>query len=453
MKSSMIKPVRIEAGLGNPPVEYTNNDPESANFLIKHGLHFNAQKPHGFIEKIKEIVETQQRNDDRAVYGKGLYRLREEFQHLGVDDYQRSKLTPLQSKKKLASYLNVGMEEKKDVTAELVNAIQNVETTSVSDFETAVRSANILNVPPSIIDGMILKATNLLCTPGNVIPKPGATDESYIVAGTANKVHSVKPGKGGSWTCDRACINSSTKICEHTLAVAQTTGRLNEFLTWFGRTRKRPNMMGMVEQGGPKSAGKKPSSRKRSNVKSPPVNEYVDIFHRDGHEPNETVSQLQNRSQSSLPSMAVFSAPWEPSVIPRTTSNAHIYSNASSSMPPSSSSFRFEIPSHTNSCYASPCSFQAASPTSTSTRPRPYHSVAHQQPPVAAPLRHANTSHFAAPSDSRVCGISQSSSSAPDLHHSTPSHLLSGVLGLNACNTFNLKWVSGTSSSEASPTV
>ena len=99
-------------------------------------------------------METQQRNEDRAVYGKGQYRLREEFQHLGVDDYQRSKLTPLQSRKKLASYLNAGMEEKKDVTAELVNAIQNVETTSVSDFETAVRSANILNVPPSIIDGM-----------------------------------------------------------------------------------------------------------------------------------------------------------------------------------------------------------------------------------------------------------------------------------------------------------
>ena len=266
MKSSMIKPVRIEAGLGHPPMEYTNNDPESANFLIKHGLHFNAQKPHEFIEKIKEIVETQQRNEDRAVYGKGQYRLREEFRHLGVDDYQRSKLTPLQLKKKLASYLNAGMEEKKDVTAEPVNENQNVETRSLSDFEAAVRSANILNVPPSIIDGMILKATNLLGTPGNVIPKPGATDESYIVAGTANKVHSVKPGKGGSWTCDRACINSSTKICEHILAVAQTTGRLNEFLTWFGRTRKRPNMMGMVEQGGPKSAGKKPSNMSTSSI-------------------------------------------------------------------------------------------------------------------------------------------------------------------------------------------
>ena len=61
MKDSMLKPVRIEAGLGDPPPEYTNNDPESANFLIKHGLHISACKPYEFVEKIKNIIETQQR--------------------------------------------------------------------------------------------------------------------------------------------------------------------------------------------------------------------------------------------------------------------------------------------------------------------------------------------------------------------------------------------------------
>ena len=68
---------------------------------------------------------------------------------------------------------------------------QLTKSTTTSDFETAVQSANILNVLPSIIDGMISKASNLLSTAGNVIPKPGATDGSYTVAGTANKVHSV----------------------------------------------------------------------------------------------------------------------------------------------------------------------------------------------------------------------------------------------------------------------
>ncbi|KAJ7370712.1 hypothetical protein OS493_030464 [Desmophyllum pertusum] len=71
MKESMLKGVRIEAGLGDPPSEYVNNDPEAANFMIKHGLHFDAKKPHHFIQEIKHIVEAQHRNEDRAVFGEG----------------------------------------------------------------------------------------------------------------------------------------------------------------------------------------------------------------------------------------------------------------------------------------------------------------------------------------------------------------------------------------------
>lgn len=289
MKTSMLKPVRIEAGLGNPPQEYTNNDPESANFLIKHGLQFNAQKPHEFIDKIKEMVETQQRNEERAVFGMGPYRLRKEFQHLGVSDQQRTQLTAVQTKKKVASYLSAGMNEMKDaLSCDLV--IVDEETRISSNFERVVRNANIINVPPPILDGMIRKANNLLSSPQNVVPTPGASDGSYIVAGSSNKFHLVKPGKGGSWTCDATCVNRSTKICEHILAATQENGSLQQFLTWFGRSRKRPNFLGMVEQGGPKNAGKKPSSRKRSNAKSKPVEEYADIFERETYEANSYVS-------------------------------------------------------------------------------------------------------------------------------------------------------------------
>ena len=72
----MIKSVRIEARLGDPPPECTNNDPELVNFLIKHRLHFSACKPYEFVEKIKNIIETQQRNEERAVFGMGPYQVR-----------------------------------------------------------------------------------------------------------------------------------------------------------------------------------------------------------------------------------------------------------------------------------------------------------------------------------------------------------------------------------------
>ena len=59
-------------------------------------------------------------------------------------------------------------------------------------------------------------------------PKPGATDGSFIVAGYGNTIHVVTPGKGGSLKCDRACVNFSTSVCEHVLAVAQVRGTFKE---------------------------------------------------------------------------------------------------------------------------------------------------------------------------------------------------------------------------------
>ena len=59
MKSSMSRPVRREAGLGNPPTEFSSDDVEAANFMVKYGLHFDPQKPHVFIESVKDVIETQ----------------------------------------------------------------------------------------------------------------------------------------------------------------------------------------------------------------------------------------------------------------------------------------------------------------------------------------------------------------------------------------------------------
>ncbi|KAK3752536.1 hypothetical protein QZH41_016317, partial [Actinostola sp. cb2023] len=48
MKTSMIAPVRTDAGLGSPPMQYTTNDTEAGNFMAKHHLHFDKCNPHVF---------------------------------------------------------------------------------------------------------------------------------------------------------------------------------------------------------------------------------------------------------------------------------------------------------------------------------------------------------------------------------------------------------------------
>ena len=58
MNKSMLKPIRVAAGLGDPPREYTN-DPKAANFIVKHVLKFDSKRPHEFMDEIKNIIETQ----------------------------------------------------------------------------------------------------------------------------------------------------------------------------------------------------------------------------------------------------------------------------------------------------------------------------------------------------------------------------------------------------------
>ena len=69
-------PFRTEAGLGNPPTEFSTNDVEAANFMVKYGLSFDPPKSHVFIESVEDVIKTQYRNEDRAVFGKGPYRLK-----------------------------------------------------------------------------------------------------------------------------------------------------------------------------------------------------------------------------------------------------------------------------------------------------------------------------------------------------------------------------------------
>ena len=151
----------MEAGLGNPPLTYTNNDPEAANFTIKHGLHFNASKPHEFVGKIKNI-EIQQRNADRAVFGKEPYWVRKEFSHLAIDDMERSNLNHAQMTKKLMDFKKARMESMNDN----INSCQQQleEETPAPRLSIMAEESGIMTIPAPILEAMFEKASTLLAT-------------------------------------------------------------------------------------------------------------------------------------------------------------------------------------------------------------------------------------------------------------------------------------------------
>ena len=114
MKSSMICPVQTEAGLEKPPTEFSTSDVEAGNFMVKYGLYFDPQKPHLFIESVKDIIETQYRNEGRAVFGKGLYQLRKGFEHFLVNDLKWSSMIAVQRLNKVKEFQKADMRSQKD---------------------------------------------------------------------------------------------------------------------------------------------------------------------------------------------------------------------------------------------------------------------------------------------------------------------------------------------------
>ena len=291
----MLKPIRMEAGLGNPPREYTNNDPESANFVIKHGLNFDEKKPHEFVQEMKNIIERQYRDEDRAVFGKGPYEVRPEFQHLIVDDKTWSKMSHEQLMAKVEKYVKSGMDAKKVVVnkeVEIDNISSQDSLAATITLPITASDSGITTVPMPILQAMFEKANQLLRKRDNVIPKPGATDGSFIVAGNSNTIHVVTLGKGGCLKCDRNCVNNSTRICEHVLAVAQVREKLSEFLAWYRRSKKGPKVLEMALGSAPKNAGRKPSTRKKSNKKKPTVTQVVDLLEDLIAEPVATPNQI-----------------------------------------------------------------------------------------------------------------------------------------------------------------
>ena len=85
MKESILYSIHVEAGLRDPPTEYTTNDIDAGNFMINHKLEFNPRNPTDFIEKLKELIDLQFRNEDRAIFDKGSYKLNGRSKHLAVN--------------------------------------------------------------------------------------------------------------------------------------------------------------------------------------------------------------------------------------------------------------------------------------------------------------------------------------------------------------------------------
>ena len=95
----------------------------------------------------------------------------------------------------LEKFKNAGMDSAKSLVDE---PIGQQELRSTLKLSIAPENSGIKTVPMPVLQIMFEKAKYLLQKKGLVVPKPAATDGSYIVGGNANNVYTVIPRKGSS---------------------------------------------------------------------------------------------------------------------------------------------------------------------------------------------------------------------------------------------------------------
>lgn len=85
-------------------------------------------------------------------------------------------------------------------------------------------AAQQLNIPQNLLEGIRVKAKQLIDTEGAIVNAPGQPLEPRSYG--RKTPHMVTPQKGGNFSCDSSCPNwKSFGICSYSIAVAEVNGQ------------------------------------------------------------------------------------------------------------------------------------------------------------------------------------------------------------------------------------
>ena len=88
IQHGLMRPVRQNASLGDPLAVFTTIASESINTVLKSKVHYRKSELPVLIDKLKEVIEEQDNEVERAVIGRGKYELCSEYKRLECDEQQ-----------------------------------------------------------------------------------------------------------------------------------------------------------------------------------------------------------------------------------------------------------------------------------------------------------------------------------------------------------------------------
>ena len=177
---TMMKPVREEAGLGSPPEPFTTNASETVNSIIKSHVSYKPNQLMELTEKLREAIDEQEREVERAVIGRGKFRFKEEYQHLQVAETRWFKMKPEQRqahlRKVATASVNTSTSDISDDVTETGGDSSLTKDVSPLSLSLDVSSVSEgIAVPLPCLQGIWNKATELLNTPHAVTSAPWAS--------------------------------------------------------------------------------------------------------------------------------------------------------------------------------------------------------------------------------------------------------------------------------------
>ena len=200
IQDNMLHPIRVNAGLGNPPEAYYNNMPESANEVIKIGVDFQKSEMSQFNEKMEKIIQQQRRDCESAVINRGPYALADDYLHFQMPPDKSFSLNARQRLKNFweevpGRYVDVPDEsgDHNDGTEE--NTPSHAKL-SVGPGESGVACEALLSLKE-----MYQQASILLHKKDSIVEIP-FKPHTFMVESDKGKPHYVVQSESGKVTCE-----------------------------------------------------------------------------------------------------------------------------------------------------------------------------------------------------------------------------------------------------------
>lgn len=173
VRDSMISCVREECGLGSPPMPFTTNASESANFLLKHKVDYKRNELPVFLDKLQELIKEQEREFEKAIIGRGKYELRTQYRSWHIPESKWFAMNSKQREMHLKKFAGASLNDIPECDAGIhIGRDASISSTLSVQLDTF---ADQVRVPRNCLEGIWNKAAEIPEASDSIVKAPVTT--------------------------------------------------------------------------------------------------------------------------------------------------------------------------------------------------------------------------------------------------------------------------------------